>query len=93
MELSEKQRQYYQKWEKRRQHKVRYFLVHGVLLRGLVFGLLLELISSGFTLTYFDGLEFLLYFGIGALLGLVGTYFQYRRIERDYKNLKEKGLL
>lgn len=93
MELSEKQSEFYRKWETRRQHKARYFLIHGVLLRGLIFAIIIEFISSDFTWIYFDWLEFLIFLVVGSLIGVIGAYFQYRRIERDYQELKTKGEL
>lgn len=93
MGLSEKQREYYKKWERRREHKARYFVVHGVLLRGLIFAIVIEFIACDFTWVYFDWLEFLIFLVIGSIIGVIGTNFQYRRIERDYQELKEKGQL
>jgi len=83
-ELNNKQTDFCIRWEKRRQKKVRYVFLHGVVYWGLPMGVVLYFVLNQFKTENMDLSKFQTTLTIAAIAGLFYGISQYNKLEKIY---------
>jgi hypothetical protein len=96
MKLSSQQERFYKKWEKKRQNKLKYLLIDGLLFWATPVTLLLTIIhyiTSRFVFSIDTVIYFFIVFIIAGAIGLLISHVTFKSVEKTYLELKEKNLI
>ncbi|WP_430814893.1 hypothetical protein [Carboxylicivirga sp. RSCT41] len=92
-EISNKEEEFFSKWEKTRKNKWQYILLHGPVYYGLPLGVILFLVISYIEIGELHLLKLPVYLLISGIIGLEFGYSKFKRTDKLFVEINEEDII